>query len=71
MQRDTTLTKKENSASFHGPLRFITSHLFRARLCHAKNEAPEEEAGIKAYKEWPWGLKEWPCVTLIPDLSPG
>ena len=30
----------------HGPLRFITSHSFRARLCcHAKNEAPEEEAG--------------------------
>ena len=28
-----------------GPLRFITSHSFRARLCHAKNEAPEEEAG--------------------------
>ena len=28
----------------HGPLRFITSHSFRARLCHAKNEAPEEEA---------------------------
>ena len=27
-----------------GPLRFITSHSFRARLCHAKNEAPEEEA---------------------------
>ena len=22
----------------------ITSHLFRARLCHAKNEAPGEEA---------------------------
>ena len=30
----------------HGPLRFITSHSFRARLCHAKNEAPEEEAVI-------------------------
>ena len=28
----------------HGPLRFITSHSFRARLCHAKDEAPEEEA---------------------------
>ena len=28
----------------HGPVRFITSHSFRARLCHAKNEAPEEEA---------------------------
>ena len=30
----------------HGPLRFITSHLFRARLCHAKNEAPEEEVRL-------------------------
>ena len=31
----------------HGPLRFImiTSHSFRALLCHVKNEAPEEEAG--------------------------
>ena len=28
----------------HGPLRFITSHSFRACLCHAKKEAPEEEA---------------------------
>ena len=28
----------------HGPVWFITSHSFRARLCHAKNEAPEEEA---------------------------
>ena len=28
----------------HGPLRCISSHSFRARLCHAKNEAPEEEA---------------------------
>ena len=33
----------------HGPLRFITSHSFRARLCHAKNEAPEEEAGMNTY----------------------
>ena len=30
----------------HGPLWCITSHSFRARLCHAKNEAPEEEAAI-------------------------
>ena len=30
----------------HGPLRFITSQSFRACLCHAKNEAPEEEAGL-------------------------
>ena len=30
----------------HGPLWFITSHSFRARLCHAKNEAPGEEAGL-------------------------
>ena len=28
----------------HGPLWFIASHSFRARLRHAKNEAPEEEA---------------------------
>ena len=28
----------------HGPLRFIPSHSFRSRLCHAKNVAPEEEA---------------------------
>ena len=34
----------------HGPLRLITSHSFRARLCHAKNEAPEEEADTKPYK---------------------
>ena len=34
----------------HGPLRFITSHSFRARLCHAKNEAPEEEAVICIYR---------------------
>ena len=34
----------------HGPLRFImiTSHSLRARLCHVKNEAPEEEAGTVA-----------------------
>ena len=30
----------------HGPLRFITCHSFRARLCHAENEAPEEEAAF-------------------------
>ena len=35
----------------HGPLRFITSHSFRARLCHAKNEAPEEEAGSPLMKK--------------------
>ena len=36
----------------HGPLRFITSHsplAFRARLCLAKNEAPEEEAALIPY----------------------
>ena len=33
----------------HGPLRFITSHSFRARLCHAKNEAPEEEAAVTTF----------------------
>ena len=36
---------RRQRAPSHGPLRFITSHSFRARLCHAKNEAPEEEAG--------------------------
>ena len=36
--------KAGGKVPFHGPLRFITSHSFRARLCHAKNEAPEEEA---------------------------
>ena len=30
-----------------GPLRFITSHSFRPRLCQAKNEAPEEEAATE------------------------
>ena len=34
----------------HGPLRFITSHSFRARLCHAKNEAPEEEAAKHLFR---------------------
>ena len=34
----------------HGPLRFITCHSFRARLCHAKNEAPEEEAVSTPYE---------------------
>ena len=42
----------------HGPLRFITSHSFRARLCHAKNKAPEEEAEKKSCSSWscvqPW-----------------
>ena len=33
----------------HGPLRFITSHSFRVRLCHAKNEAPEGEAGVEMF----------------------
>ena len=34
----------QRKAGRRQPLRFITSHSFRARLCHAKNEAPEEEA---------------------------
>ena len=38
---------KETTGPFHGPLRFITSHSFRARLCHAKNETPEEEADLE------------------------
>ena len=33
----------------HGPLRFITSHSFRPRLCQAKNEAPDEEADSNPY----------------------
>ena len=40
----------------HGPLRCITSHSFRARLCHAKNEAPEEEAAPP----------QWQKQTLLP-----
>ena len=38
--------KEGGKETTHGPLQFITSHLFRASLCHAKNEAPEEEAGL-------------------------
>ena len=33
----------------HGPLWLIASHSFRARLCHAKNEAPEEEAALDPF----------------------
>ena len=43
---------KETTGPSHGPLRFITSHSFRARLCHAKNEAPEEEAGFSLKGAW-------------------
>ena len=43
----------------HGPLRFITSHLFRARLCHAKNEAPEEEVRLVCKTQFiPQGLQK-------------
>ena len=35
---------REGDNPSHGPLLLITSHSFRARPCHAKNEAPEEEA---------------------------
>ena len=41
-------TTEETAVPF--PLRFITCHSFCARLCHAKNEAPEEEAGAPAFK---------------------
>ena len=44
----------------HGSLRFITSHSFRARLCHAKNEAPEEEAGrrtVSSILSTCWGFR--------------
>ena len=40
---------KETTGPSHGSLRFITSHSFRARLCYAKNKAPEEEAGPVRY----------------------
>ena len=42
----------------HGPLRFITSHSFRARLCHAKNEAPEEEA-VRSLWNLAWVRANW------------
>ena len=32
-----------------GPLWLIASHSFRARLYHAKNEAPEEEAALDPF----------------------
>ena len=41
----TSLSMCAQGKASHGPLRFITSYSFRARLCHAKNEALEEEAG--------------------------
>ena len=46
----------------HGPLRFITSYLFRARLCHAKNEAPEEEAGL---------VRKTQQITILCQPKPG
>ena len=45
-------TRKGRRDPSHGPLRFITSHSFRAPLCHAKNEALEEEAGIHWFRAW-------------------
>ena len=42
----------------HGPLRFITSHSFRARICHAKNEAPEEEASVMIWFLY-WDFNIW------------
>ena len=38
------LSFDENVRAKEGGKEFITSHSFRARLCQAKNEAPEEEA---------------------------
>ena len=46
--KSCNLIGSESGQFFTGPLRFITSHSFRARLCHAKNEAPEEEAVLPA-----------------------
>ena len=39
-----------------GPLRFINSS--HARLCHAKNEAPEEEAGLDVHSKATSTLRE-------------
>ena len=57
----------------HGPLRFITSHSFRAHLCHAKNEAPEEEAvfirWITLSTFWTTGAR-WSALFLkVPYVS--
>ena len=48
---DLTCKLHLGTASYPGPLRFImiTSHSFRARFCHVKNEAPEEEADLGIY----------------------
>ena len=61
----------------HGPLRFITSHSFRARLCHAKNEAPEEEAGLLQYTFTEhlvpgakWATREWTRQNVITQIKP-
>ena len=51
--------KEGGKETSHGPLRFITGHSFRARLCRAKNEAPEEEAGTD-----PWWMK-WRLAFLF------
>ena len=57
----------------HGPLRFITSHSFRARLCHAKNEAPEEEAGPFMSPCFAWRTKknERLLVVWVPHCRRG
>ena len=54
----------------HGPLRFITSHSFRASLCHAKNEAPEEEAVpldslFRKGSEEIWWMDTWDKLVSI------
>ena len=41
----------------HGPSWFITSHSFRARLCQAKNEAPDEEANTRRLKRTKTAIK--------------
>ena len=48
---DLTCKLHLGTASYPGLLRFImiTSHSFRARFCHVKNEAPEEEADLGIY----------------------
>ena len=44
---DENVRAKEGGKETTGALRLITSHSFRARLCHAKNETPEEEADLE------------------------
>ena len=61
---DENVRAKEGGKEYpsHDPLWFITSHSFRARLCHAKNEAPEEEAASTLFSR--------KFVINNPDFSP-